>query len=65
MNKAEGNDGITSEVYKFASDCLLTVMSIILSGCIKIGKLPRTHMHAACSDHTIVEMQNKRPIRCK
>ena len=31
-NKA--NDGIQSEVYKFASERLLTMMSIFLSGCI-------------------------------
>ena len=30
--KAVGYDGITSEVYKFASERLLTMMSIFLSG---------------------------------
>ena len=30
-NKAVGNDGILSEVYKFASERLLTLMSIFLS----------------------------------
>ena len=30
--KAVGNDGIPSEVYKFASERLLTNMSILLSG---------------------------------
>ena len=29
--KAVGNDGIPSEVYKFASERLLTIMSIFLS----------------------------------
>ena len=33
-NKADGNDGIPSEVYKFASERLLTMMSIFFSGCI-------------------------------
>ena len=44
-NKAVGNDGIQSEVYKFASERLLTMMSIFLSGCRLIGKLPSTLMH--------------------
>ena len=30
--KADGNDEIVSEVYKFASDRLLTMMTILLSG---------------------------------
>ena len=38
--KAVGNDGIPSEVYKFASEQLLTIMSIFLSGCMLSGKLP-------------------------
>ena len=32
--KAVGNDGIPSEVYKFASERLLTIMSIFVSGCM-------------------------------
>ena len=44
-NKAVGNDGIPSEVYKFASERLLTMMSIFLSVCILTGKLKRTLMH--------------------
>ena len=45
-NKAVGNDGIQSEVYKFASERLLTIMySIFLSGCRLIGNLPSTLMH--------------------
>ena len=31
--KAAGNDGIPSKVYWFASERLLTIMSIFLSGC--------------------------------
>ena len=42
---AVGNDGISSEVYKFASERLLTIMSIFLSGCMLSGKLPSTLMH--------------------
>ena len=41
-NKAVGNDGIPSEVYKFASERLLTMMSIFLSGFMLVGKLPST-----------------------
>ena len=43
--KAVGNDGIPSEVYKFASERLLTTMSIFFSGCMLSGKLPSTLMH--------------------
>ena len=35
--KAVGNGGIPSEVYKFASEQLLTIMSIFLSGCMLAG----------------------------
>ena len=44
-NKAVGNDGIPSQVYKFASERLLTMMSIFLSGYMLTGKLPSTLMH--------------------
>ena len=44
-NKAVGNDGIPSEVYKFASERLLTMMSIFISGCMLTGKLPNSLMH--------------------
>ena len=44
-NKAVGNDGIPSEVYKFASERLLTMMSIFLSGCMLTGKLPNSLLH--------------------
>ena len=43
--KAVGNDGIPSEVYKFAFKRLLTIMSILLSGCMLSGRLPSTLMH--------------------
>ena len=35
--KAVGNNGIPSEVYKFASERLLTFMSIFLSGCLLVS----------------------------
>ena len=44
-NKAVSNDGIPSEVYKFAFEQLLIMMSIFLSGCMLTGKLPSTLMH--------------------
>ena len=44
-NKAVGNDGIPSEVYKFASERLLTMISIFVSGCMLTGMLPCTFMH--------------------
>ena len=44
-HKAVGNDGIPSEVYKFASERLLTMMSIFLFSCMLTGKLPSTLMH--------------------
>ena len=43
--KAVGNDGIPSEVFKFASELLLAMMSIFFSGCMLTGKLPGTLMH--------------------
>ena len=44
-NKAVGNDGIPSEVHKFASERLLPMMSIFLSGCMLTSKLPNSFMH--------------------
>ena len=44
-NKAVSNDGIPSEVYKIASEQLLSMMSIFLSGCMLTGKLASTLMH--------------------
>ena len=52
--KAVGNDGIPSDVYKFASVRLLTIMSIFLSGCMLSGKL---EYPCARSDHTATEVQ--------
>ena len=43
--KAVGNGGIPSEVYKFASERLLTIVSIFLPRCLLSGKLASTHMH--------------------
>ena len=54
--KAVGNDGIPSEVYKFASERLLTIMSIFLSGCMHSGKLLSTLMHVVIM-HTATEVQ--------
>ena len=47
--KAVGNDGIPSEVYKFASERLLTILSRFLSGCMLSSQLP--------SDHSATEVQ--------
>ena len=44
-NKAVGNDGIPSEVHKFASVRLRTMMPILFSAGMLTGKLPRTLMH--------------------
>ena len=51
-NKAVGNDGILSEVYKFASERLLT---IFLSGCMLTGKLPSIFMQVVITP----------PLKCK
>ena len=66
--KAVGNDGIPSEVYKFASECLLTIMSIFLSVCMLSGKLPITHIHVViipllkCKSKDPSDVNNYRPI---
>ena len=44
-NNFVGNDGIPSEVYMFASEQLLTLMTIFLSLCVLTDKLPRTLIH--------------------
>ena len=44
-NMAVGNDGIPSEVDKFASEQLLTTMSMFLSGCMLTDKLLNSLMH--------------------
>ena len=66
--KAVGNDGILSEVYKFASERLLTIMSIFLSGCMLSGKLPSILMHIViipllkCKFQDPADVNNYRPI---
>ena len=66
--KAVGNDGIPSEVYKFASERLLTMMSIFLSGCMLTGKLPSALMHLViipllkCNSKDPADVNNYRPI---
>ena len=67
-NKAVGNDGIPSEVYKFASERLLTMMSIFLSGCMLTGQLQSTLMHVViipllkCKSKYPADVHNYRPI---
>ena len=66
--KAVGNDGIPSEVYKFASELLLTMMSIFLSGCMLTSRLPSTLMHVViipllkCKSKDPADVDNYRPI---
>ena len=66
--KAVGNDGIPCEVYKFASEHLLIIMSIFLSGCMLSGKLPITLMHILiipllkCKSKDPVDVNNYWPI---
>ena len=66
--KAVGNDGIPSEVYKFASEPLLTMTSIFLSACMLTGKLPSTLMHVVirppvkCKSKDPADVNNYRPI---
>ena len=66
--KSVGNDGIPSEVYKFASVRLLTIMSIFLSLCMLSGKLPSTLMHVViipllkCKSKYPADVNNYRPI---
>ena len=67
-NKAVGNDGIPSEVYKFASERLLTMMSIFLSGSMLTGKLPNSIMHEViipllkCKSKDPADVNNYWPI---
>ena len=67
-NKANGNDGIPSEVNKIASERLLTMMSIFLSGCMLTGKPPNSLMHAViipllkCKSNDPADVKNYRPI---
>ena len=63
-NKAVGNDGVC----KFASERLLTMMSIFLSGCMLTGKLPSTLMHVViipllkCKLKDPADVNNYKPI---
>ena len=67
-NKAVGNDGIPPEVYKFASQRLLTMMSILISGCMPTGELPNSLMHVViilllkCKLKDPADVDNYRPI---
>ena len=67
-NEAVGNDGIPSEVYKFASERLLSMMSIFLSSCMLTGKLPISIMHAViisllkCNSKDPADVNNYRSI---
>ena len=67
-NKAVGNGGIPSVVYKFASERLLTMMSIFLSGCMLTGKLPSTLMNEViipllkCKSKDPSDVNHYRPI---
>ena len=66
--KVVGNDGIPSEVYKFASERLPTMMSIFLSGCMLTDKLQSTRMHVViipllkCKSEDPADVNNYRPI---
>ena len=68
INKAVGNDGIPSEVYKFPSERLLTMMSIFLSSCMLTGKLPNSLIHVViiplmkCKSKDPADVNNYRPI---
>ena len=54
--RAVTNDGIPFEVYKFASERLLIIMSIFISGCMLTGKLPIEYPYVR-SDYTATEVQ--------
>ena len=62
------HDGIPSDVYKFASERLLTLMPIFLSGCMLTGKLPSILMHVLiipllkCKSKDLANINNYRPI---
>lgn len=67
-NKAVGNDGIPSEVYKNASARLLTLLSVFLSSCLLVTKLPAKIMHVVvipllkCKTKNPSDISNYRPI---
>ena len=58
----------TNLVYKFASERLLTMMSIFLYGCMLTGKLPNSLMHVViipqlkCKSKDPADVNNYRPI---
>ena len=66
--KAVCNDGIPSEVCKFASERLMTIMSIFLSGRMLTGKLHSTLMHVVivpllkCKSKDPADVNKYRPI---
>ena len=66
--KAVGNDGIPSEVDKFASEWLITMMSIFLSSWLLTGKLLNSLMHVViipllkCKSKDRADVNNYRPI---
>ena len=66
--KAVGNDGIPSEIYKFASESLQTMMSTFLSGCMLTSKLPNSLKHVViipllkCKSKDPADVNNYRPI---
>ena len=61
--------GFSSEVYKFASERLLTMMSILLSGCMMTGKLKNSLMHVViipllkCKSKDPADVNNYMPIQ--
>ena len=67
-NKAVGNDAIPSEVYKFASERLLTMLSIFFSGCMLTGELSNSLMHVViipllkCKSKVPADVNNYRAI---
>ena len=67
-NKAVGNDVISSEVYKFASERLPKMMSIFLSGCMLSCKLLSTLMQVViilllkCKSKDPADVNNYKPV---
>ena len=66
--KAVCNDGNPSEIYKFVSERLLTIMSIFLTGWMLTGKLPSTLMQIVimlllkCKSKNPADVNNYRTI---
>jgi len=44
-NKSAGKDGVPAEVYKYASNRLLTLLSIFYTSCLRLNFLPEELMH--------------------